>query len=123
MKMLNFVVDIFIKIDSSIAIFCVGVATAFASRDIIGNVLSGLSMQFSKPFSLGDAIKAGIEGQVTEMGLTTTKLLNAEKFPVLLPNLTFYSQIESSFTELTLGCILKTMSKDELYTTEQDIRL
>ncbi|XP_031268017.1 mechanosensitive ion channel protein 1, mitochondrial-like [Pistacia vera] len=34
-----------------------GVATAFASRDILGNVLSGLSMQFSKPFSLGDTIK------------------------------------------------------------------
>ncbi|KAJ0034217.1 hypothetical protein Pint_25622 [Pistacia integerrima] len=118
--------------------------------------------------------------KIAEMGLTTTKLLNAEKFPVLLPNSTFssqlivnkscaqwravaikiplhiddldkipqisndiksmlrsntkvflgreapycfLSQIESSFTELTLGCILKTMSKDELYTTEQDIRL
>lgn len=37
--------------------FFVGVATAFAARDILGNVLSGLSMQFSKPFSLGDTIK------------------------------------------------------------------
>ncbi|KAJ7007713.1 mechanosensitive ion channel protein 1 [Populus alba x Populus x berolinensis] len=35
-----------------------GVATAFAARDVLGNVLSGLSMQFSKPFSLGDTIKA-----------------------------------------------------------------
>ncbi|KAJ6955411.1 mechanosensitive ion channel protein 1 [Populus alba x Populus x berolinensis] len=34
-----------------------GVATAFAARDVLGNVLSGLSMQFSKPFSLGDTIK------------------------------------------------------------------
>ncbi|XP_043717121.1 mechanosensitive ion channel protein 1, mitochondrial-like [Telopea speciosissima] len=60
-----------------------GVATAFAAKDILGNVLSGLSMQFSKPFSLGDTIKAGlIEGQVVEMGLTTTSLLNVEKFPV-----------------------------------------
>ena len=32
-------------------------ATAFAAKDILGNVLSGLSMQFSKPFSLGDTIK------------------------------------------------------------------
>lgn len=158
-----------------------GVATAFAARDILGNVLSGLSMQFSKPFSLGDTIKAGsIEGQVTEMGLTTTTLLNTEKFPVLVPNsmfssqvivnksrahwramaikiplqiddldkipqisndiksmlrshakvflgreapYCFLSQIESSFAELSLGCNLKSMSKDELYNTEQDIRL
>ena len=41
----------------SLHILYAGVATAFASRDILGNVLSGLSMQFSKPFSLGDTIK------------------------------------------------------------------
>ncbi|KAL2892148.1 Mechanosensitive ion channel protein 1 mitochondrial [Bienertia sinuspersici] len=71
-----------------------GVATAFAARDILGNVLSGLSMQFTKPFSLGDTIKAGsIEGQVVEMGLTTTSLLNAEKFPVIVPNSMFSSQV------------------------------
>lgn len=34
-----------------------GVASAFAARDILGNVFSGLSMQFSKPFSIGDTIK------------------------------------------------------------------
>lgn len=158
-----------------------GVATAFAAKDVLGNVLSGLSMQFSKPFSLGDTIKAGaVEGHVVEMGLTTTSLLNAEKFPVLVPNALFSSQvivnksraqwramvskipvtvddvekipqisndiknmlksnaniflgkeapycylsrIESSFAELTLGCNLKQMSKNELYSTEQDILL
>ncbi|KAI4347066.1 hypothetical protein L6164_007915 [Bauhinia variegata] len=70
-----------------------GVATAFAARDILGNVFSGLSMQFSGPFSVGDTIKAGsIEGQVVEMGLTATSLLNAEKFPVIVPNSFFSSQ-------------------------------
>lgn len=34
-----------------------GVATAFAARDILGNVLSGLSVQLSQPFSVGDTIK------------------------------------------------------------------
>ena len=32
-------------------------ATAFAARDILGNLLSGLSIQFSQPFSIGDRIK------------------------------------------------------------------
>ncbi|KAK4418559.1 Mechanosensitive ion channel protein 1, mitochondrial [Sesamum alatum] len=64
-----------------------GVATAFAARDVLGNVLSGLSVQISQPFSIGDMIKAGsVEGQVVEMGLTTTSLLTAEKFPVVVPN-------------------------------------
>ncbi|XP_074272879.1 mechanosensitive ion channel protein 1, mitochondrial [Silene latifolia] len=71
-----------------------GVATAFAAKDILGNVLTGLSMQFSKPFSLGDTIKAGsVEGQVVDMGLTTTSLLNIDKCPVIVPNSTFSSQV------------------------------
>lgn len=158
-----------------------GVATAFAARDILGNILSGLSVQISQPFSIGDTIKAGsVEGQVVEMGLTTTSLLSAEKFPTMVPNSMFSSQvivnksrarwramvtripfrtedvekvplisegikamlrsnpkvflekeppycflsrIEQSFAELTLGCNLKQMSKDELFSTEQDILL
>ncbi|KAK4786618.1 hypothetical protein SAY86_010451 [Trapa natans] len=158
-----------------------GVATAFAARDVLGNVLSGLSIQFSKPFSLGDTIKAGsIEGQVMDMGLTTTSLLNAEKFPVIVPNSLFSSQVivnksraewramvikiplrsddvdkipqvtndiknmlkvhpkvflgkeipycylsrvENLYAELTLGCNLTQMSKDELYSAQQDILL
>lgn len=158
-----------------------GVATAFAARDILGNVLSGLSVQMSQPFSIGDTIKAGsVEGQVTEMGLTTTSLLSAEKFPIIVPNSLFSSQVivnksragwramatkipiqiddtnkiplisediksmlrsnEKVFlekeqpycflsrvdrmcSELTLGCNLKKMSKDEMFATEQDILL
>jgi small-conductance mechanosensitive channel len=71
-----------------------GVATAFAAKDILGNVLSGLSVQLSRPFSIGDTIKAGsVEGQVVEMGLTTTSLLSAERFPVIVPNSLFSSQV------------------------------
>ncbi|GAB2245047.1 hypothetical protein Droror1_Dr00000540 [Drosera rotundifolia] len=157
-----------------------GVATAFAARDILGNVLSGLSMQFWRPFSLGDTIKAGVvEGQVMEMGLTTTSLLSDEKFPVIVPNSMFSSQIIvnksrapwrgfvskiplrfdnleeipqvsvdiksmlmshpkvfldkeapycflsqiDSYAELTVGCNLKQMRKEELFATRQDILL
>ncbi|KAK1424965.1 hypothetical protein QVD17_20307 [Tagetes erecta] len=158
-----------------------GVATAFAARDILGNVLSGLSVQLSQPFSIGDTIKAGsVEGQVIEMGLTTTSLLSAEKFPIVVPNSLFSSQaivnksragwramvskipvqiedfekipqiseeiksmmksnanvflekeqpycylsrVERSFAELSLGCNLKQMSKDKLFSAEQDVLL
>lgn len=71
-----------------------GIATAIAARDILGNMLTGLSMQFSKPFSVGDTIKAGsIEGQVVEMGLTSTLMLNPDKYPVTVPNSLFSSQM------------------------------
>lgn len=69
-----------------------GVATAFASRDILGNLFTGISLQFSKPFSVGDYIKAGIvEGSVVDMGLTTTTLLSPDL--VIVPNSVFASQV------------------------------
>ncbi|KAK1274224.1 hypothetical protein QJS04_geneDACA017350 [Acorus gramineus] len=121
-----------------------------------------------------------IEGQVIEIGLTTTSLLNSEKFPVIVPNSLFSSQvivnksraqwrstvrkiplriqdldkipllseeiksmlasnpkvflgkeapycflsrIENSYAELTVGCNLQNMKRDELYSTEQSILL
>uniref|UniRef100_A0A0E0GBE2 Mechanosensitive ion channel MscS domain-containing protein n=1 Tax=Oryza nivara TaxID=4536 RepID=A0A0E0GBE2_ORYNI len=71
-----------------------GVATAFAARDVLGNILSGLSLQFSKPFLVGDNIKAGsIEGKVIEIGLTSTSLINPENLPVVVPNSLFSSQV------------------------------
>ncbi|KAJ7546919.1 hypothetical protein O6H91_08G061100 [Diphasiastrum complanatum] len=71
-----------------------GVATAFAARDVLGNALSGLALQFTKPFSVGESISAGaVEGQVIEIGLHSTRLLNADKFPVTVPNSFFSSQV------------------------------
>ncbi|VFR03689.1 unnamed protein product [Cuscuta campestris] len=82
-----------------------GVAIAIAARDVIGNVLSGLSLQFSKPFSVGEMIRAGyVEGQVIEMGMTTTSLLSEEMLPVTVPNSLFTSQSteERAWTEQEL---------------------
>lgn len=44
-------------------------------------------------FSISFLQAGSIEGQVVEMGLTTTTLLNAEKFPVFVPNSMFSSQV------------------------------
>ncbi|XVF80111.1 hypothetical protein PTKIN_Ptkin15bG0044300 [Pterospermum kingtungense] len=71
-----------------------GVVTAFAAKDILGNVLMWIVYAVFETFSFGDTIKAGsIEGQVVEMGLTNTTLLNSEKFSVFIPNSLFSSQV------------------------------
>ncbi|XP_028770405.1 mechanosensitive ion channel protein 1, mitochondrial-like [Neltuma alba] len=71
-----------------------GFATAFAGRDVLANVFSGLSMQSSEPFTIGDTIKAGwVEGEVIEIGLTETLLVNAEKMAVMVPNSYFCRQV------------------------------
>ncbi|KAK5776093.1 hypothetical protein PVK06_044052 [Gossypium arboreum] len=165
-----------VAVQSILTVGGVGVATAFSARDIFGNVLSGLYMQFSKPFPWAGSI----ESQVVEMGLTSTTVLNSERFSVLVPNSFFSSQVivnksralwravvtkiplqiedldkvpeisneiksmlksnskvflgkevpycflshvECSYAELIVGCNLRHMSKDELYSTHQDILL
>ncbi|KAK2638641.1 hypothetical protein Ddye_026436, partial [Dipteronia dyeriana] len=61
--------------------------------DIIKDVLGGLSMQLSKPLSIGNHIKIGsVEGQVVEIGLATTSLINNEEFPVLVPYSVFFDE-------------------------------
>lgn len=41
-------------------------------------------------------LQAGsIEGQVVEIGLTSTSLINTEKLPVIVPNSLFSSQVMS----------------------------
>ncbi|KAK4268821.1 hypothetical protein QN277_022055 [Acacia crassicarpa] len=70
-----------------------GAATAFAASDVLANVFSGLCMQLSEPFTIGDTIKAGwVEGQVIEMGVTKTSLMNGEKMEVIVPNSHFTKQ-------------------------------
>ncbi|KAL2491002.1 Mechanosensitive ion channel protein 1 [Abeliophyllum distichum] len=108
-----------------------GVATAFTSRDILGNVLGGLSVQLSHPFSVGDTIKAIVNksrapwcSMVTKIPLQIDDL---EKIPQLTKDIKtmlksnsnvflgkeapycFLSRIERSYAELTLGCNLKQM--------------
>ncbi|KAI9089948.1 hypothetical protein K1719_028918 [Acacia pycnantha] len=74
-----------------------GAAIAFAARDVLANVFSGLCMQLSEPFTIGDTIKAGwVEGQVIEMGVTETSLVNGEKMEVVVPNSYFTKQVRIS---------------------------
>ncbi|KAI9085558.1 hypothetical protein K1719_032401 [Acacia pycnantha] len=71
-----------------------GVATAAAARYVLADVFNGLCMQLSEPFTIGDTIKAGwVEGQVIEMGVTKTSLVNGEKMEVVVPNSYFTKQV------------------------------
>ncbi|XP_019055665.1 PREDICTED: mechanosensitive ion channel protein 1, mitochondrial isoform X2 [Nelumbo nucifera] len=122
-----------------------GVATAFAARDILGNVLSGLSMQFTKPFSLGDTIKVIVNKSRAHWRAMVTmiplRIDNLEMIPQISEDIKsmlrsnskiflekeapycFLSRIGNSYAELTVGCNIKHMSKEELYSTQQDILL
>ncbi|XP_052144170.1 mechanosensitive ion channel protein 1, mitochondrial-like isoform X2 [Oryza glaberrima] len=118
-----------------------GVATAFAARDVLGNILSGLSLQFSKPFLVGDNIKIIVNKSRAVWRASVVKIPviieDLEKIPTISEEIKvklrsnpsidapycYLSRLESSHGELTIGCNIKSMRRDEWTTVEQDILL
>lgn len=65
----------------------IGVAIGFAAQDIVKNVISGLVILFDSPFSVGDKIEVGEHyGEVTQIGLRSTKIVSPDDSLITLPN-------------------------------------
>jgi small conductance mechanosensitive channel len=64
-----------------------GAGIALATQGVLGNVVAGLTIIFSKPYRVGDYISiAGVEGQVELITLSSTTLLHADRSRVVVPN-------------------------------------
>ncbi len=65
----------------------VGVGASLAMQGILGNLVAGLTIIFSKPFTIGEYVELlGVYGQVTEIALFSTTLLHADNSRVIVPN-------------------------------------
>ncbi len=78
-----------IKIDS-ILVFLGGgsVAIALAAQDTLSNMLAGFLIMIDRPFRVGDRIKlpGGEVGDVFEIGLRTTRILDFDQNLIITPN-------------------------------------
>lgn len=75
----------------------VGVAVGFAAQDLLKNVFGGLVVMFDRPFQIGDKIEAGkYYGEVTEIGIRSTKIVTADDSTVTVPNSEFMNQYVSN---------------------------
>jgi len=64
-----------------------GVGVSLAMQGILGNLVAGLTIIFSKPFTIGEYIELlGVYGQVTDIDLFSTTLLHADNSRVIVPN-------------------------------------
>jgi small conductance mechanosensitive channel len=64
-----------------------GVGIGFAMQGVLSNVVSGLTIIFTKPFRVGEYIDIhGEEGVVDRVELFTTTLLHADRSRVIIPN-------------------------------------
>ncbi len=64
-----------------------GIAIAFAAKDILENLISGVTIFVEKPFKMGDTLKTseGV-GSVEEIGIRSTKIRTFDNTVVVIPN-------------------------------------
>jgi small-conductance mechanosensitive channel len=65
-----------------------GIAIGFAAKDSLANLFGGMFIIVDAPYKLGDWINlnSGERGQVTKIGLRSTRLLTRDDVEVTLPN-------------------------------------
>ena len=71
----------------------IGVAVGFAAQDLLKNIFGGIIIIIDKPFQIGDKIQIGLHyGEVTGIGLRSTRLVTPSDSLVTVPNAEVMSQ-------------------------------
>jgi small-conductance mechanosensitive channel len=65
-----------------------GIAIGFAAKDSLANLFGGLFIIIDAPYKIGDFVNldSGERGQVTKIGLRSTRLLTRDDIEITLPN-------------------------------------
>src|SRR5512145_1042674 len=75
-----------------------GLGIGIALQGVLGNVVAGLSIIFTKPFRVGEYIEiAGVRGDVATIELFSTTLLHPDRSRVIIPNRKLVGEILHNF--------------------------
>jgi len=75
-----------------------GVGVGLALQGVLGNLVAGLTIIFTKPFRVGEWIEiAGVSGQVKTIELFSTTLLHTDMSRVVIPNRKIIGDILHNF--------------------------
>ena len=66
----------------------VGIAVGFAAKDTLANLFSGVFILADAPYKIGDfvVLDGGERGEITKIGLRSTRLLTRDDIEVTVPN-------------------------------------
>jgi small conductance mechanosensitive channel len=75
-----------------------GVGVGFALQGVLGNMMAGLTIIFTKPFRVGEYIEiVGVRGDVVSIELFSTTLLHPDHSRVVIPNRKIVGEILHNF--------------------------
>ena len=65
-----------------------GIAIGFAAKDTLANLFSGVFILADAPYKIGDfvVLESGERGQVTHIGIRSTRLLTRDDMEITIPN-------------------------------------
>lgn len=80
------------------AVGVAGLGLGFALQGVLGNIIAGLSIIFTKPYRVGEYIELlGVHGQVVAIELFSTTLLHLDQSRVVIPNRKVVGEILHNF--------------------------
>jgi small conductance mechanosensitive channel len=78
-----------------------GVGLSLAMQSVLGNLVAGLNIIFTKPFTVGEYIELlGVYGQVQEISVFSTTLLHADNSRVVVPNRKIVGEILHNYGKI-----------------------
>ncbi len=78
-----------------------GAGVALAMQGVLGNVVAGLSIIFTRPFRVGEYVSVvGEEGRVEDISLFTTVLGHPDRSRVVIPNRKIVGEILHNYGEI-----------------------
>lgn len=70
-----------------------GAAIGLGIKDLFANVVGGIVMVFERPYNTGDKVGLGDHyGEVTDIGIRTTKLVTKDDSEIAVPNYKFFTE-------------------------------
>ena len=83
----------------------IGIAVGFAAQDILKNIFGGFIIILDSPFQVGDKIEIdNYYGEVTEIGLRSTRIVTPDDSLVTIPNADIVNNSVSNSNSGALDC-------------------
>ena len=108
------------------AVGVAGVGVGFAFQGVLGNIVAGLSIIFTKPYRVGEYIELlNVHGQVVALELFSTTLVQLDQSRVVIPNRRIVGEILHNYgtirqLQLKVG-VAYSANLDEVFTVTKEI--